>query len=102
VGTNWPIVWYFAGLAGVGAIAGLGELFDSVQRFVVEPIASGSYGIETLFAENLATVPTQTAGGILMHRLDLPPVPDYVIANIIWLGLGVSLLFAVARRRPGD
>jgi len=106
LGLRHPFRWIIGAAAGIFLIAAVGQgigddAFWIKMQSVVEPLVSGPYGLDAVLSARSESLHTQ----IILSNADratvwlaLPVVRDWIIATLLWTGLGTAGLCAALFR----
>ena len=106
VGIKNPLRLIAAGIAGALLLAAVGQGLESEVYWqklgtVINAVMRGKYGLDGLMsagAESLKTAVTLTNGELASVWHGLPSIRNWIIATILWTGLGLAGLIAALWR----
>jgi len=106
LGFRHPFRWIIGTVAAVYLTAAIGQgiaddQFWALSGKLIRTLQEGRYGLDTLLsarAESLRTVVTFSNGQRITAWRGLPVVTDWIIAVLLWTGLGIGGLSAALMR----
>jgi hypothetical protein len=108
LGLRYPFRWIAGAIAGAFLVAAVGQGFASESFWhrlnpLVTAVMQGTYSVDSFLsarAESLHTVVALTNGKVVPVWKALPVVSDWLIATLLWTGLGIAgLCGALFRNR---
>lgn len=108
LGFRYPFRWIIGAVASVYLVAAVGQgvaddQFWILSSKVMRTLFEGRYGIDALMSartESLKTLVTLSNGQTVSVWRGLPVVSDWIIATLLWTGLGIAgLIVALMRHR---
>ena len=106
LGFRHPFRWIIGTIAAVYLTAAIGQgiaddQFWTLSGKLIRTLQEGRYGLDTLLsarAESLRTVVTLSNGQRITAWRGLPVVSDWIVAVLLWTGLGIGGLSAALMR----
>jgi hypothetical protein len=106
LGFRHPFRWIIGTIAAVYLTAAIGQgiaddQFWALSGKLIRTLQEGRYGLDTLLsarAESLRTVVTLSNGERITAWRALPVVSDWIVAVLLWTGLGLGGLSAALMR----
>jgi hypothetical protein len=106
LGFRHPFRWIIGAIAAVYLTAAVGQgiaddQFWDLSAKVTRTLFEGRYGIDALLSarvESLKTLVRLSNGQTVSAWKGLPVVSDWIVATLLWTGLGVAGLSAALRR----
>jgi hypothetical protein len=107
VGVRYPIRWIIGVLLAILLVSALGaaahiDWLRLMPSRLVEIVFEGRFGLDALFtarAESLKTAVVLTTGKTVSAWHALPDVGDWVLATVLWLGVGLAALAIASLRQ---
>ena len=108
LGFRYPFRWIIGAVAAVYLVAAVGQgvaddQFWILSSKVIRTLFEGRYGIDALMSartESLKTLVTLSSGQTVSVWRALPVVSDWIVATLLWTGLGIAgLIVALMRHR---
>ncbi len=106
LGLRYPFRWIIGVIAGGFLIAAVGQGIESdafwtKMQSVIQPLIEGPYGLDAVLSarsESLHTSVVLANGVYTSVWRALPVVSDWIIATLLWTGLGITGLCAALFR----
>ena len=106
LGFRHPFRWIIGAIAAIYLTAAIGQgvaddQFWALSGKLIRTLQEGRYGLDTLLsarAESLKTVVTLSNGQRITAWRGLPVISDWIVAVLLWTGLGIGGLSAALMR----